>query len=206
MQKLIAVVLLILLAACTSPAPEQTAAPSATQTLAPATVSAPQTGVAAAPEIIPVDQVRKSQEAAVTQRIANTDITVTYSRPVARGRELFGKLVPYDAVWNPGADKATSIEVTRDVQVNGQALPAGRYSMWAIPRADNWTLMFSRMADTFHATYPGEEQDALRLDVKPEPGPHMEVLSFYFPLVEGKEATLRLHWGTTMVPLVVTVP
>jgi hypothetical protein len=194
----------LLVAACDR-APEP-AAPPAAETLATPTAAAPQTGVAAAPEIIPVDQVRKSQEAAVTQRIANTDITVTYSRPVARGRELFGKLVPYDAVWNPGADKATSIEVTRDVQVHGQALPAGRYSMWAIPGADNWTLMFSRMADTFHATYPGEAQDALRLDVKPEQGPHMEVLSFYFPLVEGKEATLRLHWGTTMVPLVIRVP
>ena len=56
-------------------------------------------------EIIPIEEVRKSQAAAVSQRVANTAVTVTYSRPVARGRALFGALVPYDQVWNPGADQ-----------------------------------------------------------------------------------------------------
>ena len=64
-----------------------------------------QSGAAAAPaptEIIPPEKVSKSQAGAVSQRVANTEVTVTYSRPVARGRELFGTLVPYDQVWNPG--------------------------------------------------------------------------------------------------------
>ena len=64
------------------------------------------------PLIIPLDEVSKSQAAAVSQRIANTEITLTYSRPVARGRELFGALVPYGEVWNPGADQATAIALT----------------------------------------------------------------------------------------------
>ena len=159
-----------------------------------------------ATEIIPLEKVSKSQAAAVSQRIANTEITVTYSRPVARGRELFGALVPYDMVWNPGADQATTIRFTRDVQVEGRALPAGKYSVWAVPRADNWTVIFSKAADVYHTPYPGEEQDALRLDVRPEVGPHMEALSFYFPLVEGKDAVMRLHWGEIMVPLSIRVP
>jgi len=58
----------------------------------------------------------------------------------------------------------------------------------------------------YHTPYPGEDQDALRLDVRPEPGPHMEVLAFYFPNVEGKDAVLRLHWGTVVVPLSIRVP
>jgi hypothetical protein len=162
---------------------------------------------AAAPlEIIPLDKVRKSQAAAVSQRVANTEITVTYSRPVARGRELFGKLVPFDQVWNPGADQATAIAVTRDVHVNERPLAAGKYSVWAIPRTEQWTLIFNRAADVYHTPYPGDAQDALRLDVRPESGPHMEVLAFYFPLVEGKDAVLRLHWGATMVPLSIRVP
>src|SRR5262249_4709747 len=70
------------------------------------------TRIGADAEIIPLDRVGKSQAAAVSQRIANTEITVTYSRPVARGRDLFGALVPYDQVWNPGADQATAIGVT----------------------------------------------------------------------------------------------
>lgn len=162
---------------------------------------------AAAPDaIIPLEQVRKSQAAAVSQRIANTEITITYSRPVARGRELFGALVPYDAVWNPGADQATAIAFTRDVRVNDQPLAAGKYSVWAIPRRDTWTVIFSSAADVYHTPYPGEARDALRLEVRPEAGPHMEALMFYFPVVEGKDATLRLHWGAIIVPLSIRVP
>lgn len=161
---------------------------------------------AASTEIIPLEEVRKSQAAAVSQRVANTDITVTYSRPVARGRALFGALVPYDQVWNPGADQATAIAFTRDVQVNDRPLSAGKYSLWAIPRADTWTVIFSGAADVYHTPYPGEAQDVLRLDAGTERGPHMEALSFYFPLVEGKDATLRLHWGEVMVPLSIRVP
>jgi len=165
----------------------------------PTTASAPT-------EILPLDKVQKSQAAAVSQRVANTEITITYSRPVARGRALFGALVPYDQVWNPGADQATAIAFTRDVHVNDQPLPAGKYSVWAIPRADTWTVIFSNAADVYHTPYPGDAQDALRLDVGSEKGSHMEALTFYFPVVEGKDAVLRLHWGEVMVPLSVRVP
>jgi hypothetical protein len=160
----------------------------------------------ASEEILPLEDVRKSQAAAVSQRIANTEITITYSRPVARGRDLFGALVPYGAVWNPGADQATAIALTRDVEVNGRPLAAGKYSIWAIPRADEWTLIFSRAGDVYHTPYPGEELDALRFAVRPETGPHMETLSFYFPIVEGKDANLRLHWGETIIPMNIRVP
>ena len=156
-------------------------------------------------EIIPLDKVRKSQAAAVSQRIANTEITMTYSRPVARGRELFGALVPFDQVWNPGADQATSIALTRDVHVNDRPLAAGKYSLWAIPRADRWTVIFNKAADVYHTPYPGDAQDALRIDVRSERGPHVEALMFYFPLVEGKDAVLRLHWGEVIVPLSIRV-
>jgi hypothetical protein len=164
------------------------------------------TPAVASTEIIPLEEVRKSQAAAVSQRVANTEITVTYSRPVARGRALFGALVPYDQVWNPGADQATAIAFTRDVRVNDHPLPGGKYSLWAIPRADTWTIILSKAADVYHTPYPGEAQDALRFDIAPEKGSHMEALTFYFPIVEGKDASLRLHWGEVMVPLSIRVP
>ena len=160
----------------------------------------------AATEILPLDKVPKSQAAAVSQRIANTEVTVTYSRPVSRGRALFGELVPYGQIWNPGADQATSVAVTRDVHLNDRALPAGKYSLWVIPSSDTWTMIFSRVGDVYHTDYPGEAQDAVRIEVQPERGPHMEVLTFYFPAVDGKDAVLRLHWGETMVPLSIRVP
>jgi hypothetical protein len=163
--------------------------------------------VAAGPlEDIPIEKVRKSQAAAVSQRIANTEITITYSRPVARGRELLGTLVPYDQVWNPGADQATAIAFTRDLHINDLPLRAGKYSLWAIPRSGPWTLIFSTAADVYHTPYPGAAHDALRLEARPEHGPHMEALLFYFPMVEGKDAVLRLHWGDVIVPLSIRVP
>jgi len=160
----------------------------------------------ASTEIIPLDKVSKSQAAAVSQRVANTEITLTYSRPVARGRELFGGIVPYDQVWNPGADQATAIAFTRDVQIDGQPLPAGKYSFWTIPRRETWTVIFSKAANVYHTPYPGEDQDQLRVDAHPERGAHMETLVFYFPIVEGKDAVLRLHWGEIIVPLSIRVP
>jgi hypothetical protein len=156
-------------------------------------------------ETIPLDQVRKSQAAAVSQRVANTEITVTYSRPVARGRVLFGELIPYDRVWNPGADQATAVAFTRDVEVAGRPLAAGKYSLWAIPRPTAWTLIFSRAADVYHTPYPGEAQDALRLDVTPDDGPHTETLTFSFPVVDGKDTVLQLQWGSVTISLPVRV-
>ena len=164
-----------------------------------------QTGVADLP-IIPLDDVLKSQSGSVFQRVANTDIEVVYDRPVARGRELFGGIVAYDEVWNPGANDATAVSFSRDVTVNGEALAAGKYSIWAIPRAGDWTVIFSRAADVYHTPYPGENQDALRLTITPQRGDHMETLAFYFPMVEGKETELRLHWGETVVPMLIKVP
>jgi hypothetical protein len=158
-----------------------------------------------APEI-PSSDVRRSQQASVWQRVANTDITVTYSRPVARGRELFGALVRYGRVWHPGADQATAVTFSSDVTVNGRALPAGKYSLWMIPTEGTWTVIFSHAGDVFHTPYPGEARDAMRLTVTPEVTPHTEVLTWDFPMVEGKDTVLRLRWGTVSVPMAVVVP
>jgi len=164
------------------------------------------TSASPATEIIPLDKVAKSQPAIVGQRIANTDITITYSRPVARGRQLFGGIVPYDEVWDPGADQATSLAFSRDVQVNGHALRAGKYSLWVIPRTTAWTVIFSNAADAYHTPYPGEAKDALRFDVTPRAGQHTETLTYDFPIVEGKDAELDMRWGTTVLPLSLKVP
>src|SRR5687768_12549458 len=72
---------------------------------------------------------RRSQRAAVMQMVGTTRVEITYSRPVARGRALFGALVPWGRIWNPGADTATAISVSAPVLVNGARLPAGSYSL-----------------------------------------------------------------------------
>ena len=150
-------------------------------------------------------KIKPSQHGSVSQRIADTTITIEYNRPVARGRELFGKLVPYGRIWCPCADDATTIEVTTGIKVDGQELPAGRYSFWTEPGPERWTVIFSKTAAAWHTKYP-QGEDALRLDVRPKAGSHMETMSFYFPVVDGRKAELVLHWGTVVVPLSIEVP
>lgn len=156
--------------------------------------------------ILALEDVKPSQSGSVRQEVANTAIEITYDRPVARGRDLFGGIVPFGEIWNPGANDATAISFSRDVTVNGNPLPAGRYSLWAIPDPNRWTIVFNRQADVYHTPYPGEGDDALRLMASPRRGAHMETLAFYFAAVEKKDAELRLHWGETYVPLRITVP
>ena len=156
--------------------------------------------------ILALEDVKPSQSGSVRQEVANTAIEITYDRPVARGRDLFGGIVPFGEIWNPGANDATAISFSRDVSVNGNPLPAGRYSLWAIPDPNRWTIVFNRQANVYHTPYPGEGDDALRLMASPRRGAHMETLAFYFAAVEKKDAELRLHWGETYVPLRITVP
>jgi hypothetical protein len=150
-------------------------------------------------------KVKPSQHGTVSQRIADTTITVDYNRPVARGRELFGKLVPYGRVWCPGADDCTTIEVSTKVTFEGQELPAGKYSVWTEPGPEKWVVIFNKQANAFHTRYPAG-QDALRLEVTPRTGSRMETLAFYFPAVDGHKGELALHWGTVVVPLKFEVP
>ncbi|HXW04865.1 MAG TPA: DUF2911 domain-containing protein [Vicinamibacterales bacterium] len=150
-------------------------------------------------------KLRPSQHGSVSQRVADTTIAIEYNRPVARGRELFGALVPWGRLWCPCADDATTIDVSTAITVDGQELPAGRYSLWTEPNPDRWTVIFSRRADVWHTRYPKGE-DALRLTVAPRTGLHMETMAFYFPMVDGRRAELVLHWGTVVVPLTIEVP
>jgi hypothetical protein len=145
----------------------------------------------------------------VDQSVAFTEISIAYGRPVARGRVLFGDsaLVKYDTIWHPGADSATRVRFSRDVKVEGHDVEAGEYSVWLIPRATGaWTFILSRAAHVFHQPYPGASSDALRVDVTPERGGHMETLAFYFPVVLRDEAVLRIHWGEMMVPVRIKAP
>lgn len=150
-------------------------------------------------------QARPSQHASVMQVIGATEVTIVYNRPSARGRQLFGGLVPWGRVWCPGADQATTIAFSSDVQVAGQPLKAGKYSVWAIPDPAEWTLIFSSATDVWHVPYPGQPRDALRFKAKPEAGPFLETLVFYFPVVEADRAVVNLAWGETRVPIPITL-
>jgi hypothetical protein len=148
-----------------------------------------------------------SQRGSVTQMVAYTNISVAYGRPVARGRALFGALVPWDSVWHPGADSATRTRFSHDVLVEGKPLRAGEYSLWLIPHEHSaWTLIFSRAAHVFHKPYPGERFEVLRVDLTPEQVSPVESFAIYFPMVLRDEAVMQLHWGTTAIPIHIKAP
>ena len=154
-------------------------------------------------------QLRASEHFTLTQRVSSTTITLEGDRPVARGRKLFGDgaVVKWGEVWTPGANWATTIEVDRDVRIDGQPLPKGKYSLWLTPQSSGtWTLSFSRAVRQFHTRHPRAEDEQLHVSVKPEQvGMHMETLAWYLPVVTPDGATLRMHWGTTAVSVQVGV-
>lgn len=135
--------------------------------------------------------------------VGDTEIHVMYIRPVARGRELFGALVPYRRTWTPSADSAMRISFNTAVEIEGQPLPAGSYSVWAIPDTAQWTIIFNKKSHAFHLGSYHESDDALRVTAKVDSLPHVETLTLTFPVVDGRKATMQLQWGTKAVSLAI---
>ena len=113
---------------------------------------------------------RPSPKATVVQTVGLTDVTITYSRPGVKGRTIWGDLVPYDKVWRTGANEATTFQVSQDVKINGQALPAGTYSLHTIPGKTQWTVIFNKTADQWGSYDYDQTKDALRIQVTPAQG------------------------------------
>ena len=150
-------------------------------------------------------QIRASELGSVTQTVDGTTITVAYSRPAARGRNLFGTLVPHGVVWTPGANWATTFEADKDVRLNGVDVAAGKYSVWMIPREGSWTLTLNPNAQLFHFQKPDSTAEQIHVAVRPERAPHVEVLTWSFPAIAGDGAVLAMNWGETRVPVNVVV-
>src|SRR6202047_2708968 len=85
-------------------------------------------------------------------------VTVDYSSPRAKGRKIFGGLVPYGQVWRAGANEATTFVTTGDINVGGKTVPAGKYTMFAIPGEDKWTLVISKKTGEWGPASPGGEK------------------------------------------------
>ena len=146
---------------------------------------------------------RPSQKQVVTQTAGLTDVTITYSRPGVKGRQIWGGLVPYDKVWRTGANEATTIAFTDDVTINGQPLPKGTYSLHTIPGKDEWTIVFNNTANQWGSFNYDPAKDALRVKAKPEVAPFAEWLAFEVPSVTPDQATVAIHWEKLSVPFTI---
>ena len=111
---------------------------------------------------------RPSPPAEAKGVIDGSDITVNYSSPSVKGRIIWGSLVPYGKVWRTGANEATVFETSKDIVLNGQTLPAGKYSLFTIPGENEWTVIFNSDWNQWGAFKYNKEKDVLRLTVRPD--------------------------------------
>ena len=152
-------------------------------------------------------QIRASERGAVSQTVDGTTITVDYGRPQARGRsDLYGGVVHWGEIWTPGANWATTLRVDRDVTVEGQALPAGTYSVWLEVLEGAWNAVLDPEPRRFHLMPPEESADQVRFSLQPITGEdEVEVLTWSFPRVKPTGTTLQLAWGRTVVKFEIQV-
>ena len=152
-----------------------------------------------------VEYPRASPKAVITQTVGTTTVTVTYSRPGVKGREIWGKLVPYGEPWRTGANEATTINFTDPVMVEGQKLDAGTYAFFTVPATGDWTVVFSKQTDLWGSMGYKPEMDALRVTVKPAAASPVEWMQFAFADLSDLGATLELRWEKLLVPVKFTV-
>ena len=93
-------------------------------------------------------------------------VKIDYSSPRAKGRKIFGDLVPYGKVWRTGANESTTFVTDSSVVVGGQNVPAGGYTLFTVPEADKWTLVISKKTGEWGTAYPGASEDLARIDMK----------------------------------------
>src|SRR6202790_4816392 len=124
-------------------------------------------------------------------------ITVDYSSPRMKGRKIFGGLVPYGEVWRAGANEATTLVTATDVMVGGTHVPAGSYTIFAIPNKDKWTLVVSKKTGEWGTAYPGASEDLARIDMKASALPSaVENFTIAFDKT-ASGCALRMDWETT---------
>jgi hypothetical protein len=147
-----------------------------------------------------------SPSASITQRVGLTDIQVNYNRPGAKGRTVFGKLVPYDHVWRTGANTATKISFSTPVKLNGTEVPAGTYELFTIPGKEEWTVIIHKNMSQWGAYAYDEKNDVARIKVKPQTlSSSLETLAIGFNDLRDESATMAIAWEKTRVPIQITV-
>jgi hypothetical protein len=150
---------------------------------------------------------RPSPKASVTQRIGmDTDIVINYGRPGVKGRKIWGALVPYGMApgsqysknqpfpWRGGANETTTIEFSKDVKINGNPLPAGKYGLHFIPSETSWIIIFSKTNSGWGSFSYNQADDALRVTVTPVKAPFQEWLVYGFDNLSETGAAAYLQW------------
>jgi len=149
-----------------------------------------------------------SPEASFTQQLVNGEITISYSRPLARGRKIFGGLVPLDSLWRTGASGATTIYISEEIIIGDKLLKEGKYSLFTIPGEKEWTIIIN--ADTtLHGSFGySSSKDVLRFKIKSEKSDlFTEAFAISFVELTNKgSGFLTLAWENTIVKIPLKSP
>ena len=130
---------------------------------------------------------------------------VIYSRPQKNGRLIFGDLIEYGKVWRMGANEATELDLYKTVRVGGKKITKGRYTLYAIPFADKWTIIINKDVDTWGAFKYDVQKDVLRIDVPAEKMPGVvEALAMTFDKTD-KGFNLVIAWDNIKLSLPVSI-
>ena len=142
------------------------------------------------------DGERKSPNQSAEGKLGDSVVTIEWSAPAARDRELFGALIPPDEVWRTGANEASVIHFESDVLIQGENLSAGSYALFTIGSPKEFTFIFNSVSQQWGAFSYDIEDDALRVTVDTATGDHQEDLLFSFRNATSTEADIFLTWGT----------
>ncbi len=151
----------------------------------------------------PAQRPKASPPGTATYDKGSLKIEVSYSRPFKKGREIFGQLVPYDRVWRTGANEATTFSTNEPLSIGGKTLPAGKYTLWTIPHADKWQVIFNKRMYPWGINMEGEAsrdpaEDAVEVTVPVEKLPDVTE-QFTISVADSTVPTLRLAWDRTQV-------
>lgn len=132
-------------------------------------------------------------------------VHVDYSSPRMKGRKIFGALVPYGNVWRAGANEATTFVTDVDLNVGGKTVPAGSYTIFAIPGESKWTLIISKATGEWGTDYPGADKDLARVDMKVS---KTDAAVENFTIAFDKSpagCTMRMEWENTRASIELAV-
>jgi hypothetical protein len=147
----------------------------------------------------------RNPRARVTQRVGLTDISVEYNSPAVGGRQIWGRVVPYGAVWRTGELPVPKISFSRDVDFGGARVPAGTYALLTIPSAGDWTVILNRNAKLTGERDYRAELDVARVKVASQAAPHRERFAFVFAEFTDDQTLLQLEWEKLRVSVPIGV-
>lgn len=144
-----------------------------------------------------------SPAASFEQEVGSGKIKITYSRPLVRGRKIFGELVPFDKLWRTGASDCTVITTSEDISFGNNVLKAGSYSIFSIPSINDWTIIVNSDTTLHGETGYDEKKDIMRFKVPLEKSPNFyETFTIELNDINSKgEAFLKILWENTMVKI-----